>query len=160
MHLFEAEKQKARENGMRTLRGKGNHAGSAIGKTVFFSPRKKHIETEDKNVQTESERYHTARREALSSLRRLYGELRSESDAAWIFLMQITMLDGNLFTNVPELYLSEGKSAEDTVLLCRDYFYSVLCGGAGGENLMPLALDVEDVSQGYCVLSAAVSCII
>lgn len=150
MQLFETEKLRYLDKKeMRTLRGKGNHVGSAIGKTVFFSPCERLCAKIRRNVSSideETKRYFDARREASTELRRLYGELRTESDAAWIFLMQLTLLEDDLFSHLPRLYLSEGKSAEETVRLIRDYFISTLCGGAGGENLVSLSLDVDDVA--------------
>ena len=148
MHLFEAERTGTDEKGMRTLRGRGNHTRSAIGKTVFFAPRERYNKTRVPclGYEEERKRYFSAHSRASAELRRLYGELRMDCDAAWIFLMQLSLLDDELFSSIPELYLKEKKSAEESTLLCRDYFMSVLCRGAGGENLSALALDVEDVS--------------
>ncbi len=149
MQLFETEKLHTDKKEMRTLRGKGNHVGSAIGKTVFFSPYEQltaKIKRQVGSADEETKRYFDAHRQVSTELRRLYGELRPVSDAAWIFLMQLTLLDDDLFSFLPKLYLSEGKSAEETVRLIRDYFLSTLCGGAGGENLISLSLDVDDVT--------------
>ena len=114
MHLFEAQKLRTDAKEMQTLKGKGNHVGSTVGKTVFFAPRIKSIsgKSAHHDKEKERERYFNAHRSASSELRRLYGELRSESEAAWLFLMHIALLDDELFSRIPELYLSEGKSAE------------------------------------------------
>ncbi len=150
MQLFETEKLRYTDKKeMRTLRGKGNHVGSAIGKTVVFSPCEQlsaKIKRTVGSIDEETKRYFDALGQVSTELRRIYGELRTESDAAWIFLMQLTLLDDDLFSFLPKLYLSEGKSAEETVRLIRDYFFSTLCGGAGGENLVSLSLDVDDVA--------------
>jgi len=152
MQLFETEKlrfEKLSKKEMLTLKGKGNHVGSAIGKTVFFSPTEQlsaKIKKKVGSVEEETMRYFDAHKKASTDLRRIYGELRSTNDAAWIFLMQLTLLEDDLFARLPKLYLSEGKGAEETVRLIRDYFLSTLCGGAGGENLVCLSLDVDDVA--------------
>ena len=152
MQLFETERihfDKLVKKEMQTLKGKGNHVGSAVGKTVFFSPCEQltaKIKQKSGTGNEESKRYFDAKNQASAELRRLYGELRPITDAAWIFLMQLILLDDDLFSHLPTLYLAEGKSAEETVRLIRDYFIHSLCGGAGGENLIALSLDVDDVA--------------
>ena len=127
------------------IRGKGNHVGSGVGKTTFWESDPASISTRNTLSTNETERYFEARRSHIKRLRRLYGELRTESDAAWIFLMQITLLCDSLFTITAEELLSKGKSAAETVMLCRDIFYNSLCVSEGGENLKSLSADVEDV---------------
>ena len=128
------------------IRGKGNRAGRAIGKTSFFIPNLKSAHIPKGTEKNEEELYFEARKSLLLKLRRLYGEMREEGGSAWIFLMQITLLDDNIFTELPRLYIYEGKSAAEAVLLCRDYFYSVLCKKEGGENLYDISADVDDIS--------------
>ena len=91
MHLSDTEKTRLLSNEMLTFRGKGNHFGSAVGKTLFFDAEpyvpQSYIRSKD-----EEKRYFSAHHTLSEKLRRIYGELRTENDAAWIFLMQITLL--------------------------------------------------------------------
>lgn len=146
MHISEAESSKLLSKDMLSLRGKGNRAGRTVGKTWVFVPEFCAPSTLSAIYENEEALFFASRRTVLSKLRRLYGEFREESDCAWIFLMQISLLSDNLFTELPRLYLSEGKSAAQTVLLCRDYFYSVLCKKEGGENLVAVSPDIDDIS--------------
>lgn len=128
------------------IRGKGNRAGRAAGKISFFIPDFDLSAPQKDREKSEEELFFEAKKALLHKLHRLYGEMRKESGSAWIFLMQITLLDDNIFTELPRFFLSEGKSALETVLLCRDYFYSVLSKKDGGENLFEVAPDVDDIS--------------
>ena len=128
------------------IRGKGNHAGRAIGKACFFLPDLKTDKPPASNERSEEERYFEARSSLLARLRRLYGDLRKDCGGAWVFLMQISLLCDEIFTELPLIYLEEGKSAEQTVLLCRNYFYSVLCKKEGSENLLAVSADIDDIS--------------
>ena len=128
------------------IRGRGNHSGRAIGKASFFLPDFKSEKHSVSNEKSEEERYFEARKSLLSKLRRLYGDLRKDCGGAWVFLMQISLLCDEIFTELPHLYLAEGKSAYETVLLCRNYFYSVLCKKEGGENLLAVSADIDDIS--------------
>ncbi len=134
---------------MRILHGKGNKRGGAVGKLVPLNVRggDELISTElSQNGESEQERYASAQARCADELRRIYGELRSEYDCAWIFLMQSTLLGDSLFSELAKLYISEGKSAEDAVILCRKYFFDVLLSSDGGENLREVSLDVYDLS--------------
>ena len=128
------------------IKGKGNHAGRAVGKTALFLPDLTATTNQQNTQKNEEALYFDARKNLIRKLRRLYGELRENSGCAWIFLMQISLLCDGIFTELPHLYLAEGKSAQETVLLCRDYFYSVLSKKEGGENLHEVAADIDDVS--------------
>ena len=128
------------------IKGKGNHSGRAIGKTSFFMPDLTLLEHLPDDEKSEEALYFDARKKLLEKLRRFYGELRDGNGCAWIFLMQISLLCDDIFTELPRLYLCEGKSAAQTVLLCRDYFYSVLSKKEGGENLSEVSADIDDIS--------------
>ena len=128
------------------IKGKGNHAGRAVGKTALFLPELTAPTNQQDTQKNEEALYFDAQKNLLRKLRRLYGELRESSGCAWIFLMQISLLCDGIFTELPHLYLSEGKNAQETVLLCRDYFYSVLLKKEGGENLYEVASDIDDLS--------------
>ena len=149
MHISEAEGRiLSKDTTTVRIRGKGNHSGRAIGKPLFFAHGfKAGTQSADSPLQANEEAlYFEARKALLSRLRRLHGELRKECDGAWIFLMQISLLCDEIFTDLPRLYLSEGKSAAQTVVLCRNYFYSVLCKKEGGENLRTVSADIDDIS--------------
>lgn len=146
MNLSKTETARFSSNDMISLRGKGNHQGSAVGKTLF-------VEMPDYNkspiyipTDNELEHYQAARRCVIEKLRRIYGELRTQCDAAWIFLMQITLLDDSLFTELPRFYISQGKTALEAIHLCRQYFESVLLKKEGGANLSPLSIDIYDLT--------------
>ncbi len=128
------------------IKGKGNHSGRAVGKTSFFMPDLSVPPRLPGTEKSEEMLYFEARKNLLKRLRQFYGELRDKSNCAWIFLMQSALLCDDIFTELPHLYLCEGKSAVQTVLLCRDYFYSVLCKKDGGENLHAVSADIDDIS--------------
>lgn len=146
MNLSKAETSRFSSSDMISLRGRGNHKGSAVGKALFTerhdaSPSSLYLASNN-----EYERYLSARHSVIEKLRRIYGELRTECDGAWIFLMQITLLDDSIFTELPRFYISEGKTALEATILCRNYFDSVLLKKDGGQNLLPLSIDIDDIA--------------
>ena len=145
MNLSKTEASRFSSSEMHSLRGKGNHTGSAVGKTIFIESPKAISDAVYMPTPHEYERYLSARRNVIEKLRRIYGELRTQYDAAWIFLMQITLLDDYLFTELPHFYISQGKTALEATSLIREHFTSTLLKKEGGENILELVNDIDDL---------------
>ena len=103
MHISETEKNIQTSSTMRVFHGKGNLCGSAVGKTVFIPHNidTSFLSENNKKSENEHERYFTAHARCCDELRRLYGELKKESEHAWIFLMQIQLVLRSVMRPIP-----------------------------------------------------------
>lgn len=111
---------------MLTLKGKGNRRGCAVGKTEFLRRKEFFAASPAGDTQREQARLHTAISRAREELLSMYRELvlsAGESEA-WMFLLQIYLLDGSLFSSAPISYVYEGKSAEEALFISRRCFFS------------------------------------
>lgn len=110
---------------MLTLKGKGNKRGCAVGKTAYIQREEYVVASPAGEAKRESTRLRAAIAESREELFALYRALCSEAGEgeAWIFLMQIYLLDGSLFSAFPDFYIAEGKSADEALLLSyKDFF--------------------------------------
>ena len=147
MSISDTERPTVTHTAMKVLYGRVNGCEGCVGKTLFIEnelPKEPRDLTEPLE-QNEHSRYFAAHAACCNELKKRYAELKGESDEAWIFLMHTALLRGRLFTELPKLYISGGKSATAALLACREYFFDVMLFEEGGNNLRSVALDVEDV---------------
>ena len=109
---------------MVTLKGVGNKRGCAVGKTEYIPCEEYPAPSPAGDPRRELNRLHNAIKKSREELCELYRSLSSDlgEGEAWVFLMQIYLLDGSLFLNTPPFYISEGKSANEALRLsCEQY---------------------------------------
>ncbi len=130
---------------MLTLKGRGNKRGCAIGKTEYLRKREHLVASPSGDPRREAARLKSAINASREELLELHRRLAAEAgeSEAWIFLMQIYLLDGSLFSGTPSFYIAEGKSADESVLLSHDAY---LCELSRNGYVRDISEDVRDVT--------------
>ena len=129
---------------MLTLKGTGNKRGCAVGKTEYL-PREDYLATSPAgDPRRELLRLENAIKKSKEELLELYRSLSLElgEPEAWVFLMQIYLLDGSLFSDTPRFYIAEGKSADEAIRLSHERHTKSL---GSAPYISPISEDIRDV---------------
>jgi len=140
MYLVENEK-------MLTLRGTGNMRGSAAGKTKYLGTTTETAHSPAGEPRRELARLEAAKEKSRAELSAIYRELLSSvgESGAWVFLLQLFILQDDLFSYLPHVYIVEGKSAHEAILLTSEYFSKRLVGKSA--FFSEIVFDVCDVAK-------------
>ncbi len=144
MELFDREK-------MITLKGRGIGNGRSAGYLRYvtednglFMPVR-----EKGDTRAELETYESARRAVKDDLLVFKEEFGAEfgGECSHVFVTQMLLLDDVIFTDLPRMYIKEGRIAEEAVCIAKDYFFNSLCKTKYGKELLHLSIDISDVAD-------------
>lgn len=132
-----------------TLRGIGNHRGSAAGKTKYIPCLVRSAYSPAGVPRRERARLESAKEKSREELLSIFRSLSNDigEGGAWVFLLEAFIVDDKLLADTQNFYICEGKSAEEAVYLSIKYLFSSSFAKNSGSFLEDIATDIYDVAE-------------